>query len=368
MDVIKLFFCGDVMLARGVDMIQKYSCDPKLCEGNALDAWAYVTLAERKNGPIPDSSQRTPSYVWGEALRILEEKKPDLRIINLETSITTSDKPWPRKGIHYRMHPKNVDVITSAAVDCCVLSNNHTADWGMDGLRESLATLRNAGVSYVGAGYDLREAQAPAMFQVPGKGRVLVFGACDPSSGIPAAWLASHQSGVNLINVDTQTSLDAVTENIRKYRKEGDIVVFSIHWGGNWGYEIEPAFKRFAHKLIDAAGVDIIHGHSSHHAIGVEVYKNKLIMYGCGDFINDYEGIGGHVQYRGDLSLMYLVSVEAETGRLRDLTMVPTQIKRLRIQRAEASDTAWLADTMAHECKKLACDVKLEDGELRLHF
>jgi len=75
-------------------------------------------------------------------------------------------------------------------------------------------------------------------------------------------------------------------------------VVASIHWGDNWGYEI-------AHNLIDHAGVDIIHGHSSHHAKGIEVWHGKPVIYGCGDFINDYEGIGGNEKYRSDLSLMY---------------------------------------------------------------
>jgi poly-gamma-glutamate capsule biosynthesis protein CapA/YwtB (metallophosphatase superfamily) len=76
---------------------------------------------------------------------------------------------------------------------------------------------------------------------------------------------------------------------------EGDIVVASIHWGGNWGYRIPSAHIAFAHALIDKSQVDVIHGHSSHHPIGLEVYKGKLVIYGCGDFINDYEGISGCV-------------------------------------------------------------------------
>ncbi len=108
-------------------------------------------------------------------------------------------------------------------------------------------------------------------------------------------------------------------------------MVLSIHWGGNWGYEIEPAFQTFARDVIDRAGVDLVFGHSSHHAMGIEVYRQKLIIYGAGDFLNDYEGITGHESYRGDLSLMYFPSVDPATGRLVELTMVPTRIRHMQV-------------------------------------
>lgn len=79
----------------------------------------------------------------------------------------------------------------------------------------------------------------------------------------------------------------------------------------------------FAHRLIDEAGVDIIHGHSSHHVKAIEVYKDKLILYGCGDFLNDYEGIGGYEEFRADLALMYFATVEPSTGKVFDLHMTP---------------------------------------------
>ncbi|UCH80070.1 MAG: CapA family protein, partial [Nitrospiraceae bacterium] len=68
--------------------------------------------------------------------------------------------------------------------------------------------------------------------------------------------------------------------------------------------------KEFARKLIDKAGIDIIHGHSSHHVKGIEIYNEKLIIYGCGDFLNDYEGIRGYENFRDDLGLMYFVIVD----------------------------------------------------------
>ncbi len=110
--------------------------------------------------------------------------------------------------------------------------------------------------------------------------------------------------------------MEQIKQTIAATKKEGDIVIFSIHWGPNWGYDVPEAHRRFAHALIEKAGVDVIFGHSSHHLVGLEVYKNKLIIYGAGDFINDYEGIGGHEKYRGELSLMYFPELDPVTGNL----------------------------------------------------
>ena len=60
--------------------------------------------------------------------------------------------------------------------------------------------------------------------------------------------------------------------------------------------------------------------------MGFEVYRGKLILYGCGDFLNDYEGIGGYQTFRSDLTLMYLPTLDA-TGSLERLVLVPMQIR-----------------------------------------
>jgi poly-gamma-glutamate synthesis protein (capsule biosynthesis protein) len=54
------------------------------------------------------------NYIWGDAMSIWQQKMPDLKMINLETAITQNDTYWPRKGINYRMHPRNVDILHAA--------------------------------------------------------------------------------------------------------------------------------------------------------------------------------------------------------------------------------------------------------------
>jgi poly-gamma-glutamate synthesis protein (capsule biosynthesis protein) len=97
-DELTLFLCGDVMIGRGIDQILPCPSDPVLHEGFIEDAREYVKLAEQVSGPVPRPVDF--AYVWGEALREWERRAPDVRIVNLETSITTSEDFVP-KGINY---------------------------------------------------------------------------------------------------------------------------------------------------------------------------------------------------------------------------------------------------------------------------
>src|SRR4249919_398417 len=282
---VMLFLCGDVMLGRGIDHILAHSSDPALHEDAVRDARKYVALAEAVSGRIPRKVD--DSYVWGDAPAQWQRRRPDVRIVNLETSITRHDLPWP-KGINYRVDPRNVGVLTAARIDACSLANNHVLDWEREGLAETLATLRAAGIGVAGAGATRAAAQAPLVLPLSGRGRVLVFAAATGDAGVPESWDAGASlSGVNRLPDLSAATLAHIGADIARHKRDGDIVVFSVHWGGNWGYAIEPAQRAFAHGLIDEAGVDIVHGHSSHHPKAIEVHGDRLVLYGCGDFLND---------------------------------------------------------------------------------
>jgi poly-gamma-glutamate synthesis protein (capsule biosynthesis protein) len=340
---VRVFLAGDVMTGRGIDQILPYPGQPELHEPWVRDARSYVTLAERKNGPISRPVQF--DYVWGEALQVWSEWKPDLRIVNLETSVTISDAFWPAKGIHYRMHPDNVPCLAAAGVDCCVLANNHVMDWGYEGLTETLTTLHDAGLATAGAGANLDDAARPARLTVGNMGDVLVFAFADLSSGVPEAWRAgAGTGGVNLLpNLSAKSAEKAVRAIRRSAVRSPLLVIASIHWGGNWGYQILPEQRTFAQRLVDEAGVDIVHGHSSHHPIGMECYQGRTILYGCGDFLNDYEGIHGHEEFRAGLALMYFIDVSGDRGRAQQLEIVPMSVRQMRLLHAGAAESDWLA-------------------------
>ena len=355
---LNLFLCGDVMTGRGVDQVMPYPSNPMLYESYVKNAKDYVELAKQVNGHIPQPISF--DYIWGDALTII--KKADARIINLETSITRRNNYF-NKGINYRMHPKNIPCLTVAAIDCCTLANNHVLDWGEEGLLETFKTLQKAGIKYTGAGNNIFDAEAPCILQIKGKGRVLVFSYGLPSSGIPNSWRATENSpGVNLLPDLSLRTAQNISEKIAAFKQPDDLVIASIHWGGNWGYEISEQQKKFAHALIDLGGIAVIHGHSSHHVKGLEVYKNKLIIYGCGDFLNDYEGISSHEDYRGDLGLMYFVTSNPVNGRLISLKMVPTQIKKFQITHPNKKDCNWLQLVLNREGKQFGTGVEWDDN------
>jgi poly-gamma-glutamate synthesis protein (capsule biosynthesis protein) len=363
--MIRMFLCGDVMTGRGVDQVLPHPGNPVLYEQFVRDARTYVELAEHASGPIPRPVEF--ATLWGDALAELERAQTDVRILNLETSITRDGDPWPGKGIHYRMHPENIGCLTAAGIDCCCLANNHVLDWGYEGLSETLQTLDSAGISHAGAGQCEAEAAAPAMLDAPGKGRVLILSLGSSTSGIPRLWGATRDGpGVNLLEDLSEGTARRVANRIHRVKRPGDVSVASIHWGGNWGYEIPDEQIRFAHRLIEE-GVDVVHGHSSHHVKAAEVYRDRLILYGCGDFLNDYEGIRGHEPFRGDLALMYLLTVDPRQGRLVDARLVPMLIRRFRPNRASEPDTRWLCDLLNRLGAPFGTQVHLEsDNSLSL--
>ncbi len=357
-----LFLAGDVMTGRGIDQVLPHPAEPHLFEPYMRSALGYVQLAEQRTGPI-----RRPvdyAYLWGDALAELERVRPAVRIINLETAVTSSEDAWPGKGIHYRMHPANAPSLTAAKIDCCVLANNHVLDWGYRGLAETIETLRAISIRTAGAGRDEAEAAAPAAVDLPAGGRVLVFAYGMENAGVPRKWAAAKdRPGVNLLHDLSERSADAVARQVQAVKRAGDIAVVSIHWGGNWGYAVSPEERSFAHRLIDLAGADAVYGHSSHHPKGIEIHRDRVILYGCGDFLNDYEGIAGYESYRSDLALMYFPDLDGATGALRRLTMTPTQVRHFRVNRAPEEGARWLADMLNREGRQFGTRVERQAGQ-----
>lgn len=357
---VRLFLCGDVMTGRGIDQVLAHPCDPRLHEDYVASAKDYVSLAEQANGPIPRRAE--PAYVWGAALDELDRTRPDARIINLETAITRSDD-YARKGINYRMSPENADCLSAAGIDCCVLANNHVLDWGQSGLLQTLAVLERLKIKAAGAGRNAFEAAAPATLDLASQARLLVFSLGAVTSGIPHNWAATADTpGVNLLARLSEADALRVAEYIVGIKKPGDLVVVSLHWGSNWGYQI-PAYQRFfARTLIDSANVSIVHGHSSHHAKAIEVYHKRLILYGCGDFLNDYEGIRGYEEYRSDLALMYFADIEPKTGNLAALEIIPLQIRNFQLNRPSSQDIEWMQQMLQRECLRFSTGIVLNPG------
>lgn len=342
---VAVFLCGDVMLGRGVDQILPHPGDPELREGYVKDARDYVELAEAAGGVLPPLPVGF-DWPWGDALAALDEAAPDARVVNLETSVTRSGDFAPGKAVHYRMNPENLPCLAAVRPDVCVLANNHVLDFGRRGLRETLRTLARAGLVTAGAGQHAEAAARPAAVPLAGGGRLLVHSFGMPCSGVPPDWAATtDRAGVAYVGDPAGAAARGVAARVREEKRPGDIAVASVHWGSNWGYEVPGDRVAFGRALVDA-GVDIVHGHSSHHPRPLELYRGRLILYGCGDFIDDYEGISGYERYRDDLRLLYLVSVDPDSGRLRGLRITVFQARALRLRHASPEDASWVRELL----------------------
>ncbi|GAB4818061.1 hypothetical protein N2152v2_005107 [Parachlorella kessleri] len=450
----RILMTGDVMLGRGIDQVLPFHSHPRIYESCVQDARGYVKLAATANGPLPEP--RGFDYPWGIAVQDMEQHQPNVKLINLETAVTTYDRPWPHKPINYRMHPGNVETLRSAGIQVCSLANNHVLDWCEPGLLETLDALEQAGVQYAGAGRNAEQAQRPAIVHLPAVmaptaagaptaasaaasqeagtpgpdftvsgaaaagqnqlhhrmdagspelggaggsmssawsgspspkgragerqggedspvptggdhegglgGRVLIWAVGHASSGVPDEWAATAgRPGVFVTDL-SERDVKHLGELVRAEKRLGqDVAVVSVHWGSNWGYDVPKEQQHFARALINTAGVDVVHGHSSHHAKGFEIYHGKLIMYGAGDLISDYEGITNTAVevcyppewYRDDVGVLWYADVSMRDGTLSQLTMTPTRLRHMRLEQPEPQDLQYIYKTLDRESRKL---------------
>ncbi len=365
-DRLTIALCGDLMIGRGIDQVLPDPCPPHLHERYVRDARDYVELAERASGPL--ARPVGLDYPWGDALGELSSFAPEAFVVNLETALTRCEDAWPHKGINYRASPENARMLREADVTCCALANNHVLDWGHGGLRDTLATLDALGVLHAGAGTTREEAEAPAAITLAGGGRLLVHSFATGSSGVPEEWAAADaRPGVALLPDLSEETCRRVVERMHRHRRPGDLVIASIHWGGTWGYALAPRQRAFAHALVSEGGVDVVHGHSSHHPQGIEIHRGRLVVYGCGDLLNDYEGIGGHERFRAELGVLLLATLDRAHGTLLRLVMSPTRIARLQVTRAGPKDTRWLSEMLHREGRDLGTSaVRTDDGRIEL--
>jgi poly-gamma-glutamate capsule biosynthesis protein CapA/YwtB (metallophosphatase superfamily) len=342
-----LNFTGDVMLGRLVDQLFPTHVD------NAEDQAHAESFVAR----FPHLQSYSPSSPWGSTLPLFTESH--LNLINLETTVTTNPEAWPGKTFNYRMHPVNASATLAAAhIDFASLANNHTLDFGTEGLVETAWTLKNdSRVGIAGAGETTQEAISPATLELPRSksqggvkqgGRPTALSAenqkerCEKhivhvyaASDHPLMWndvpmfhlidysdktkahlkrvVEKHSSFVSISASPSSTPSSSTSrlDSVSNESSPPSLKIFSIHWGPNYSWHPADKIRSMAHFLIFDCGIDIVHGHSSHHIQGVECpAPGKLIIYGCGDFVDDY---ATNEKYRNDLGAVYRVIVREES-------------------------------------------------------
>ncbi|MBI3806899.1 MAG: CapA family protein [Nitrospirae bacterium] len=294
-----------------------------------------------------------PDKIWSDVLPLM--LKADRRLINLECVISVLGREWQpdSKAFHFRAHPRAIDFLRAAKIDCLTLANNHVLDYGTDALIECLALLDRAGIKRVGAGASLAEALAPATLDLP-QGRLGVVSLTDNEP----EWEAGEKKpGTHYVAYDAKGLVEPYRSRfgqvLKQVRRQADLVMVSAHVGPNWGLP-SVAMRMLAHQIIDL-GADLYWGHSNHTPQGIELYKGKAILYSAGDFIDDY---AVDPDERNDLSFLFIV--EIERGRIARIVLHPVRIEDLYVRLARDQEVTFLQRTMQAKCKAFGTTMELE--------
>jgi poly-gamma-glutamate capsule biosynthesis protein CapA/YwtB (metallophosphatase superfamily) len=314
-----------------------------------------VMLGRLVNRQMVAKDFLAPESLWGDVLPLF--LSADCRLINLECVISSRGQPWNplHKPFHFRAKPRAIELLQAARVDCATLANNHVLDYGPEALLDCLHLLKDAHIQQTGAGANLHEALTPA-FLDDADGRIAIIALTDNEP----QWEANEsRPGVNYINYGSQGLLSPYRERIAAAithaRQHASFIIISAHVGPNWGPP-SPAMQRLARELMDLGG-DLYWGHSNHAPQGVEIYKEKMIFYSTGDFVDDY---AVDPLERNDLSFLFMV--EERSGRIAGVRFYPVRIEHCQVHRAEGADMVFLNQNFQKKCQAFRTDVTFNHG------
>jgi poly-gamma-glutamate capsule biosynthesis protein CapA/YwtB (metallophosphatase superfamily) len=334
--------------------------------GRGVDRFLSLFYSYKQSHPVVVEKVLVPEpFIWGNVLPYFNDAS--LRIINLETSITEHIKKWPGKSYNYKMKPENARCLTEAKIDYCSLANNHILDYDYFGMEDTTRVLDSLNIKWSGVGGNIEEAMKPAILKFDGYSM-----ACFSFSDHPENWkVKDHVAGINFLNTNSfdNNEMNKIAAEIAKVRNNVDFVSVSIHWGPNYEWKPTNVIQQIAHFLIDNSDVDLIHGHSSHHIQGIEIYKKKVIAYGCGDFIDDYALSD---EYRNDLGFIYLLTINEDKKSWNKLELIPTKIHHTieqnilapQVNVAKGKDSVWLYKTMSELCQDFNTPIKKMNDSL----
>lgn len=287
------------------------------------------------------------AYPWDDLLPIF--KSADLKIGNLECALTDYKKPWLKtpKVFHFRSDSKNVNCLVKAGFDVVSLANNHTLDFNIQGLEDTLTALKQVGIKSAGAGLNKAEAKTPAVLNKSG----LTVGFIAFTDNEPGWEAVQDKPGIFYVPVDLEDKrAKELLHLIKTTKSQVDLLIVSAHWGSNWGYEPPSEHTIFAHAMVDY-GADVIYGHSAHVIRGVEIYRNRPILYSTGDFVDDYAV--DDIE-RNDESLIF--TLEVDNGQPRRLVLYPTVIEDFQARLAGPRSKS-IAAKMGALCREMGTKI-----------
>jgi poly-gamma-glutamate capsule biosynthesis protein CapA/YwtB (metallophosphatase superfamily) len=321
--IIRLMVGGDVMLGRGVKQ--------------AL-------------------LQCGPAYPLEPVARVM--RHADLTLVNLECALTSSTIRWQGapKAFYFGAPPQATHTLTGAGIDMISLANNHVLDFGVDGLRETLRSLRRHGIGFAGAGDNIDAALSPLIIDRGG----IRFGMgafCDHQIDFSAQ---QDRPGIACIDLDDEIDALAMLRNALAPLQHAavDWPILSLHWGPNMLCRPTIKFRRLAHAAIDM-GWKILFGHSAHVFQGIEIYHGCPIIYSAGDLVDDYHVDPG---FKNDHQLLF--EMKLTRSMLRRISLYPVIIKECQTRFATTEQSDFIAKKMVLLCDEMGTHVQHDAGRI----
>ena len=204
----------------------------------------------------------------------------DIAVVNLESAITEQNTIIP-KEFNFRAPATALVALQAAGVDVINEANNHSIDFGPEGLADTLAARAASTVPVIGVGANAADAFAPYRTEVRGQ-RIAIFGATDVmGEEYVTAWTATDaQPGVASTKYESEARMVA---GIQAVRPEVDTIVVFLHWGVERIGCATDRQKALAASLV-AAGADIVVGSHAHILEGGGRLGTAFVGYGLGNF------------------------------------------------------------------------------------
>ncbi len=256
---------------------------------------------------------------------------------NLEGPLTNSGQPEPDKRYVFRSPPDKVaPALAAAGFNVVSLANNHSMDYGMEGLAQTLAALDAAGIRHVGAGMSSRQARRPAF--IAANGHTIAFLAY--SLTFPESFWARRDRPGTAFGHEAHVRADVAAA-----RQHADVVVVSFHWGREITTELRDYQPALAHAAIDA-GALVVLGHHPHVLQGIERYKDGIIFYSLGNF-----AFGSYSQ---NATRSIVAQVSIQDARLTEVRLFPTNVNNIEVVFQPQPLYADEADLVIEELQRLS--------------
>ena len=207
-----------------------------------------------------------------------ELKSADITMVNNEFCYTREKKTQEGKAYSFKADPEDVKLLEEFGTDIVSLANNHTCDYGEQGLLDTMDALTNGGIVYSGAGRNLAEASAVQYFVVGGRKIAFVS-----ATEIERFYHFTKRAGEKTPGVLKTQQKEAVLSAIAKARANSDYVIMFVHWGAEGKIKQDSDQRALAQEYA-AAGVDAIIGSHPHRLQGVEFVDDVPVAYSLGNF------------------------------------------------------------------------------------